>query len=395
MPTARRTTELTTDEPDHLRPFTFHGVDLIIKNQHGIGDCPFCGKEGKFCVAVDSGLWRCMVCGTGTDNGGGNALVFIRLLYERSIAANSSLLLRDLAIDRKLLTPKPLIEWGVCQSITTRDCIVPGYSVNGKIKLDQLYQRIRIDGKWCLLPTPGIWPEGKVHALHLSAARFDLANPEIIVCEGLWDGMALDEVLYPKSPSNIIAVPGCNVWRDEWLEMCRGKRVVLLFDSDHPNPTALSQGKTLRAGLDGMCRVAKRLSGIAASVKFIRWGKDGYDPTKPSGWDVRDHLSLSTDRMAALGDLLSKVEVAPTDWFTPHHLNGASPSSNGSADVEPMPCHTWLDCEAAWKAALEWRSELGDAMAVMLAVAASTKQSGDNQLFLQVVGDPGSAKTRM
>ena len=341
---------------------------------------------------VASGLWRCLVCGTGTAAGGGNGLVFARLVYEhaaQSILANprgdSGAFLAAVAVDRRLLSAATVAAWGVCRA---RDGVwlVPGYGADGK--LDQVYRRI--GGK--LLPTPGIWPDGKAHALHLPVGDFDLARPNVVVCEGPWDGMALWEV-WDRSTgnTNVIAVPGCNVWRAEWTELCRGKCVTLMFDSDHPREFV--PGRSSRAGYDGMVRVAKRLSGVAASVRWLRWGPEGYDPTKPSGWDVRDHLSAADDRRQALAGLFAKVEDAPREWF-----NSVSPIINGYAhhdkSVESLPCSTWAQCEAAWIDAMRWRQELSDAMATLLAVCASTMQGG-NQLFMDLIGNPGSAKTTM
>lgn len=308
MPISRRA---TTDEDvtECLRPYTFHGLDLTVVDRHGVGDCPFCGKENKFTVSVDVGLWRCLVCGIGSEKGGGNALTFIRLMHEWSVKASPNL--HDIAEDRLLLSPDTLVAWGVCKLFLDRQTwLVPGYNADGK--LYQLYRRLYIDGKWLLLPTPGVWPAGTAHALHLPARDFDLTRPKIDVMEGPWDGMAMWEVAQAEN-LNVVAVPGCNVWQDSWSELCRGKNVTLWYDSDHPAPEALKQGRTMRAGLDGMCRVAKRLSGIVASVRFVRWGVDGYDAAKPSGWDVRDHLSSASNRPAALLDLITKVELAPTE----------------------------------------------------------------------------------
>ena len=418
----------TTSEPDRLRPYTFHGVDLTQKGSHAIGDCPFCGKEGKFSVDIATGLWRCFVCGGGTNNGGGNGLVFIRLLYERSCLqnrpespvsrpngpdgkraalgpqnaatglvgsprANSVPFLDAVAADRLLLSPETAAAWGVCRA-ADGTWLVPGYNHEGR--LDQVYRRINVREKdewvWRLLPTPGIWPEGKAHALHLPATDFDPARPNVIICEGPWDGMVLWEVWDRGQGhnTNIIAVPGCNVWRDEWTQLCKGKCVTLMFDSDHPK--VHTPGHKSRAGYDGMVRVAKRLSGVAASVQWVRWGPEGYDLTRPSGWDVRDHLSEATDRNKALAELLAKVQPAPADWF----ISMQAPSANGIAlhptSVEAQPCHTWAKCEAAWIAAMRWRQELSDGLAVLLAVCASTQQGG-NQLFVDFIGSPGSAKT--
>lgn len=388
MPVSRRTAD--TDVPERLRPYLFHGLDLAVRGGQAFADCPFCGKDGKFTVNVETSKFRCFVCGTT-----GNALEFVRLWHAALSAATTAADLARIAQDRRLLQPDTLLAWGVCVAPGATWC-VPGYAPDGR--LDQLYRRTWVGGAWRLLPTPGLWPDGKAHALHLPVASHDPGRPRVDVFEGPWDGMAMWEVA-SSDDTTIIAVPGCCVWRDEWSDLCRGKHVTLWYDSDHPIPEALKRGQVVRPGLDGMCRVARRLSGIAASVRFVRWGPEGYDAARPSGWDVRDHLvagdavgASGTGRRAALLDLVSRVEDVPASWLSSH------PSANGrpySADVEPELCHDWDMCEAAWQEALEWRQDLGDALAVMLAVAASTNQAGDNQLFLQVIGDPGSAKTRL
>lgn len=436
MPVSRR--QSGPAEPPCLRPYTFHGVDFAAApgGSHAVADCPFCGREGKFSVEVATGLWRCLVCGTGTDRGGGNALVFVRLLYERAAYSSSTPARqvgpnrpangrlrgaalpaypsapdaagRDVGVpvafpaavaaDRRLLDSATVEAWGV-RKATDGTWLVPGYGADEK--LDQVYRRTKILDKgewvWRLLPTPGLWPEGKVHALHMPVGDFDPERPNLVVCEGPWDGMALWEVSPRDGTTNIIAVPGCNVWRNEWTQLCKGKTVTLMFDSDHPREAVPGSGRMSRAGYDGMVRIVKKLSGVAASVRWLRWGEDGYDPTKPSGWDVRDELgggsvSLS-DRRVMLEQLLLKIEDAPREWFNP-----TAPLVNGqpqhTKSVEALPCSTFAACEQAWKDATRWRQELSDALATLLAVCASTQQSG-NQLFLDLIGNPGSLKTTM
>ncbi len=387
------------DPPSCLRPYAFHGVDLSVRGGQGVGDCPFCGKEGKFSVDAATGLWRCFVCGGGTDSGGGNALVFLRVLHAAAVAATMPHGLSRIAQERRLCDSAIVAAWGGCVD-SGGSWLIPGYGTDGK--LDQLYRRTHIknskgEWEWRLLPTPGVWTEGKGHALHMAAKRFDVANPEVMVCEGPWDGMALDEVMYSRSTSNVIAVPGCGTWRDEWTALCKGKQVTLLYDSDHPLPEPLKQGKVVRPGYDGMQRVAKKLSGVAASVRCVRWGEEWYAPFLPSGWDVRDELSggdgpplLMVDRITKLGELMAKVEDAPAEWFVP------TPSANGKhvVSVEAQQCSDWITCEYAWKGAMQWRQDMSDALAVLLAVCASTQQGG-NQLFLQLVGSAGSGKTTM
>ena len=395
MPVSRSSTT-TSPELDRLRPYTFHGIDLTPKGSHAVGDCPFCGRDGKFAVEIATGLWRCFVCGSGTAAGGGNALVFVRALYERSYAnvgdsgGIPAAFLAAVAADRGV-SPASVAAWGVAQG-PDGTWLVPGYSPDER--LDQVYRRTKVRDKdewvWRLLPTPGLWPEGKVHSLHLPLQDFNPTRAAVVVCEGPWDGMSLwENGRKVWGDANIVAVPGCNVWRDDWTELCRGKQVTLLFDSDHPRTHA---GRTSRAGFDGMQRVAKKLSGIAASVQWIRWGKDGYDPTRPSGWDVRDHLTETADKTTALAELLGKLEPVPADWFL------AGVATNGAMkqgkSIEARECSSWAECEAAWQKAMRWRPEMSDAMAVLLAVCASTNQPG-NQLFLDLIGAPGSAKTTL
>lgn|SRR3990167_3495869 len=280
-------------ESHHLRPYTFHGVHLFSQGGHAVGDCPFCGRERKFSLDLGLGLWRCWVCAAGTVAGGGNGLIFTRLIHERAIlAAGNAIAVARIAQDRRLLFPDTVVAWGICVD-PGGTWLIPGYGPDGK--LDQVYRRERMFSggmrkwTWVLKPTPGIWPEGKMHALHLPAGDFDPVRPNILVCEGPWDGMALWEV-WDRSAgdTNIVAVPGCTTWRDEWTAMCRGKHVTLMYDSDHPRP--IVAGRVSRAGYDGMARVAKRLNGAAASVRYLKWGPEGYDSTKPSGWDIRDFL---------------------------------------------------------------------------------------------------------
>jgi hypothetical protein len=321
MPVSRRgIPPASTAPPDRLRPYVFHGLALgAAGGSHALADCPFCGREGKFSIERATGLWRCWVCGAGTERGGGDGRVFTRLLYNRaaqSIVGDSrgisGAFHAAVAADRRLLYPATAAAWGICPStIDGRTWLVPGYGsdADGRPRLDQVYRRVRVVGSvWRLLPTPGIWDEGRAHALHLPASDFDPARPNIVVCEGPWDGMALWEVWdrgnhegpWSGGDTNIVAVPGCSVWRDEWTEMCRGKCVTLMYDSDHPRRSIPGSDYVSRAGYDGMVRVAKRLSGVASSVRWLRWGPEGYDAEKPSGWDLRDYLtSASTGGQAS------------------------------------------------------------------------------------------------
>ena len=297
----------TTATADQLRPFRAHGVELVEVGAQATGDCPLCGKQGKLAVQVVTGLWRCFVCGAE-----GNPLTFVRQLWERSASVVDGGWAKKLADDRGYLDQSTLTSWGVCRSAVDGTWLVPGFSTDGR--LDQLYRRVQTRDeskgawRWNLLPTPGLWEDGKANALFMPFLDYDPARQQLWVCEGPWDGMALWEVArqskwgdggaleYTGNPDasvladvSVVARPGCQAWREEWTEMCRGKDVTIFDDNDHPRQR---DGEVVTmAGTDGARRVAKLLAGVAASVKWLCWGTGGYDPVLASGFDVRDWLT--------------------------------------------------------------------------------------------------------
>lgn len=302
MPKLAEVMSRQRDDEGNLRAFLHHGVDLHEHNSQHNGECPFCGKD-KFTVQTETGVWRCWVCGRT-----GNPLEFLRQLWAASEKTTDDGWLRKLADDRTLLHHSTLQQWGACKSIIGGNWLIPGYNTKGE--LFQLYKRVQTANSegvwtWKLLPTPGVWPEGKAHALHLPKADFDPNRSELYICEGPWDGMAFWEIARQckrenvtmelcnqrssmLADANVIAVPGCNVWQDAWTELCRGKHVALLYDNDHPNEHA---GTITMAGFDGLKRVAGRIGAIAKSVSFLQWGEAGFDPALKSGFDVRDALA--------------------------------------------------------------------------------------------------------
>lgn len=413
MPVANRShgnTDFSNKHPN-TRAYTFHGIQLEASGAavgHMVGTCPFCGREGKFSVDCDTGLYQCWGC-----KAGGNPMIFVRTLYERVFAAavsHTPTTFATIAQDRRLCNPATVRAWGVCAD-SGGVWLVPGYNPEGR--LDQVYRRTRImhKGRWeyRLLPTPGLWPEGKAHMLHMPVAGgdWDATHERVVICEGPWDAMAYWEVLHATkaTDTNVIAVPGCNVWRDEWTAMCAGKDVVIAFDSDHPRELVAGSGNVSRAGYDGVVRIAKRLNGAAKSVQWLQWGPDGYDATRPDGWDVRDHLSRTgkpgddrlmpmAGRKVLLDDLVAKFVAAPAEWFSAASAGVGTSGGPHRPRMEPMACDRWDVCLDAWMAAMHWRNDLSDALSVLLAVCASTQQAG-NQLFLQLVGSAGSGKTTL
>lgn len=377
--------------PVFLKPYLAHGIDLAWSDSssNATGECPFCGKEGKFAVRIDTGQARCLVCAEGTPKGGLNSMVFIRKLHEQSMGATSDEDYAELAEQRKLLSPDTLKAWGVCKSTITGDWLVPAHDVYGK--LSQLCRYTEINGKRLLLSTPGLPQQLFGH----TAEMYDPTKPEVCVCEGPWDAMALWEVIrevkYDQgkasitgsytsslhSTTNVLGVPGCNTFNDPWTSLFEGKLVYLLYDSDHPKPQP--GGKVVPPpGYSGAKRVAN-LMPTSTEVYILKWGPEGYDPELPSGTDVRDVLGVGKtieDRVKPLEQLLAKVVPAKEDTGSVRSMVN---------ETGCTPCDQWDKMILSWRKALRWTEGLDRALSVMLASIMSTKVLGD-QLWVKIIG---------
>lgn len=302
------------DVPQTLKPYLFHLPELSWRSggKEAIGQCPWCGRESKFAVSIETGHWRCLVCNEGRDSGkpikGGGTLVFVETLYHLSMQRTTDSDLATLATDRKLLGPEGLRAWGVCRSIIDNSWIVAGYGIDGKIR--QIYRWVWIgkDERWAWLPTPEL-----KHQL-FGVPLYSSNKPEVFLCEGLWDGIALWETfrgckqtetgkfelvdreeLSLLSHCNVLATPACSVFLESWLPIFTGKIVNLLYDNDHPKVHPKTGAPIAPAGPTYMKEHAMALMAYDKPPKkmyYVHWGESGFDLSLPSGHDVRDELTL-------------------------------------------------------------------------------------------------------
>lgn len=397
----------TDDTPDPVKPYVAHGLDLTDEGGEWRGECPWCDKP-KLHVNAETGLWNCFTCATG-----GNALLFLRRLWETGTVPSDRL--NDLSVDRKVRA-ESLMAWGVVASPVTGEWLVPGWNVSGK--LVQLYRYVSIGShgststnggkvRRLLLPTPtldhGFLSPTTLDVVH----RKDLL--EVYVCEGPWDAVALWELMgttkrtasgyLPTSSTSssllaqgaVMAAPTCSVFNPKWKELFGGREVTLLYDSDHPNPK--TQDAT-PAGYAG----ARRAAGIIASaaelpsgLRYLPWGKDGYDPRLPSGYDVRDHLNNGVGKLTALKQLLERLLPIPKDWVEGRSKEAVA---KGKVELQTLPCRDWGVLVQAWDKAMVWDWGLEKTLAVMLSVVVST-DTPDDQLWVRVLSPPSTGKTTL
>ena len=283
------------DVPEKLKPYLFHRVDL---NYEGSGEprgtCPFCGGD-KFFVGRDNGLFSCKV---GSCGASGNAYTFIRKLYQASLDSSQDAGYEEVAEDRKIPVEE-IKEWGLCRSIIDQEWILPAYGPKGEVS--NLYRWSLMKGKRRFLATTTF------NAYLFGYQFWDQAKPDVYLAEGPWDGMALrydlgsgrevggrlirtlDKSLTLLARTNVLAVPGCETFREEWVSIFAGKNVTLLYDNDYPR--TVKTGTNPPAGTAGMKTAARKLRKVAKSISYLHWGDEGYDAELPDSFDVRDYLT--------------------------------------------------------------------------------------------------------
>jgi len=367
--------------PSTLRPYEAHGVVLDWKEggKQASGSCPFCSSEGKFTVSVAKGLWRCFSCNCGPDRGkpvrGGNAGDFLELLHET--AAKTQINGYDvLAQSRSLLNESTLEKWGCVKSHLTGEWIVPGYDVAGKVHNLYRWGVNHKTGKGVLYSTPDT--THGLFGVHLLEGR-----EKLFLTEGPWDAMALWEA--EGGEIDVLAVPGCTTFLPEWASLFAGKDVVILYDSDHARDTPA--GRVDGAGFGGVKRVCKTLKESAdppRSVSYLKWGPEGYDPTLPSGTDIRDFLKKGETlekRREIVQALLSAVVPCPDTWVSDESVTVAS-------------CETWAQLVEVCEKAMYWTEGLDRAFSCMLACVIST-ETPEDRLWLMVVSPPSTGKSSL
>jgi len=383
------------ETPAKLKPFYFHGLDLAWSGgKEAEGDCPLCGKEAHFFVNKTTGQWDCKVCGEG-----GNIYTFLSGLLALAIEQTTAEDFEELSEDRGI-EPAAFKAWQIAKNPIDGNWLLPAFNDKGKLANLYKWEGERPFG------TPGlnVWPFG----LH----NLKKGQSTVWIAEGPWDGLSLWSALQSvrKGPGGkliktrnskkclgateaVIAVPGANTFKTGWLPLLAGKTVRLVFDNDHPRKTPA--GKTVRPGWDGMKRIGKLVSedGNGESPKAIErlyWGKTGHSKGLVDGYDVRDLIRDKgpSKALGFLGDNLKKVKVS---------LAGKKLGKEPSPDeptLEPLPRSSFKELCRDFDNVLHFTPILQDTLAIMLSTMVSTELPGE-QLWLRVIGPPGSGKTTL
>lgn len=427
------------DLPDDLKLFQFHRVTGLAPGSgkgRWVADCPFCGKEGKLGLLADRTQFNCLVCG---ENG--NNYTFFKNIVETGQEATTG---RDYvkafnSFELPGSAPrftKIARRWGLFLHPLTGEWSLPGRNENGNVTNIYVWRKMKMEPKGggtpifknVLMGSPGV-----THAILGYLSKSEIAESgEVDIAEGWRDGVTWE--LMTGRPT--FSVPGTSSWRENWNGLVQGNNVNILFDNDWA--TEAPNGKVRQlggpAGVDkiGGCV----LPHSSTVVKYLNWASDDDPDTSPDvtgvpaelgegecpspskrwskGADLRDLFladDLATLRVVkAWPDIADRPDPEPDperwvlDRLTTFPPSRAAALSNGEVktgtdvsqgSLTPRPgIETFKQVEDAWRIAMRWRNSLSQVLQVIFSVACSTNRTGE-QLFLDVIGHPGTGKTRL
>lgn len=381
--------------PSALKPFVWHGLHYEPVDQNQVvGDCMFCGKPRKFYANPHTGQWDCK---------GGNCLMegnvydFLEAWVERCYEQTIDRDWQKLAKSRGL--PVAVFKAAGLGWDGTR-WLIPIRNDKGTVQDVRCWRYPKADGtKRPIQATAGC----KVMLWGIE----ELANPRkkdwpVWICEGEWDGMAL-RMLFRKVgyKAIVVAVPGANTFKSEWVNWFNGRRVVLAFDNDAAGDKGMAKvGYGLRdAG--GNLKRPGMLAANAKSLDYIRW-----TPSLPDGWDMRDQIIKAEDLPAAWSLVQKMTAKAPRFAALPAAAEKPGEAPKGAENVSKailrvakrgakarLPAFDTLVKE--YRRWLDLSTDAVGALKLGLGVVLSNHLEGDNPLWVFVVGPPGSGKTSM
>jgi energy-coupling factor transporter ATP-binding protein EcfA2 len=366
-----------------LSVFAFHGVPVApktqaIANEHVVTDCLFCGKPEHFYVRVEGesdngspGSWDCKRCGRK-----GNTYTFLHTLYKHCSSLTKTAQYTALREHRNGRTsgapgiPSSAYEELAWNPFTNR-WLIPITNAEGSITNLLSYDPEAEKPFAC--PTPNL----NLHAYNSRILGDNHRDhwDEIIVCEGVWDALALQWLLSRVPTSRdakeygVIGLCGAANTPDSLLSSLIGKPVTFFFDNDD----AGNEG--LKKALDGLRKV-----GHGEAIRAVSWPEN-----YTQGYDVADHIA-STNNKAHLvwRELYDMTEPVATATATASVTTPPLKALNRTSFAAVQGDFT--------KTGVEMSDKMRDGLAIACATVLSKEIPGD-PLWVFLIGPSGSGKS--
>ena len=339
------TVKATTSGSDKVRLFSSHGLNFTDKGgSQVVGDCPFCDKEEKFYVSKSKGQYHCKSCGEK-----GNGYTFLTKLMEQCRKGTTSQQYKTFGRDRGISEAVLKREQLAFDSQTQR-WLLPVWNGSAAVANVLTYDESLEKGKTRSTATC---------SRHLYRANTISEDGPIYVCEGEWDALALLTLMDKARVDNInvVAVPGAETFKKDWVEFFKDRDVVLLYDNDG-------------SGQDGKTKVVDMLSGEASSIRSIHWPL-----TMPNKYDIRD--------------LISEYGSRSSTWKRLHEMI----VDESERPSEPKLKRTsFKGLLKDFRKGLHFNKDMEDTLLITLATVISNRIPGD-PLWVYIVGPPGCGKS--
>lgn len=368
-----------------IEVYEFHGCSLEPTNSRKTqyqGNCLFCGDKDHFFVNPSNGLFDCKKCGVE-----GNPQVFITKLWEHCFQETEIVdgYYKELIDKRSGITFEALYQAGFAYDYNMDRWIVP-YFNGGK----------------CLSNLGSFKPKSGFRIFKTPTMDLKLYDPftrtewgagsTILLTEGEWDLLAIKPIIDEHTDWAVVAAPGATVFKDEYVSLFAGRNVIIAYDKDD-------------AGRRGIAKVANALTGVAASVKFLKWPADDFpdvDGVEGQGKDLRDLVQWKI-RSSQESKMKRKPNPSTTTInFIRENLETPESDANSAATyisskytLPPVEeVESWNDLITTFRNNLYLTPSNEAAIAICLATAISPRFPGE-PLWIFLIGPPSCGKTTL
>ena len=343
---------MTTTDKNKIDALICHGVQFNRLPEKGTaeGTCPFCHKENHFHCHVSTGKYQCKSC-----QKEGNHYTFLQEHYAACLKKTTKADYEMLSSQRGNLPAIAFKAKHYAYDRSQHRWLIPLYNLENK--LVNLLRWDAHEAKPAAKSTPAC-------SLHLGGIQSLKQVGPIHICEGAWDGPAL-EYLFSKTgvdtaTNSVLFSPGAGFNLDRYLEQFKDRELFFYYHNDP-------------AGVDGQAKAARAFESKAKNTSLIHW-PDGF----PLGYDVRDFV---TERLSSLKKCAKDLK----ELFS-------YSTRVVKQDLPKVP--DFKTAVKHFRKVLHLEQNQLDALAVCLAVVASMGTKG-TPLWLFLVGPPGSGKSEM
>lgn len=340
-----------------MTPFEFHTnmhFTQIVGEPHPPekhqwqGACPFCKKDKHFFFSATY-KWDCKHC-----QRNGNVYTFIKFIHQIICKTERiELLSSDRSISIDTLRNNN-VRWNPLNS----SYVIPCYNSDGNV--NQLYKatpNVNKEGSYRIGNTPSI--EGQLY--NWPSTTYE----DIWLVEGIMDKLAAEDIV-GQSKISVIGFPGSS-FKHTWCSAVSGKNVKIITDNDDAG------GKIRKIILDRFNESPKK----PASVQVVSWSnelKKGYDTNDV----LKDHKS---EALAYIKNILTDISTA-------------SPSQKKKEIAVDTSCDTYEKLITSCSDVFHFTKDMDDLVHLLITALYALKIEGE-QLWLRVIGPPGSSKTTL